>query len=377
MPTIFTPPQVDPRRRPDRSGEPGDGDHGSGRRPPIDKRTGGNDNGDGDENWNDKPVGSRGPRERIDQYRVALGFSLSAILMFFIGLVTAFIVTKSNYHYDPHFQYITTPGGPPPVPHIVWFSTAVLLLSSVAAEFARRSMFRENDAMDEWIGLGRPISRRATLWLLHVTLRAFGIAFLCRASGRMAATRRATGLPPLRHQHQILLYLHCDSRDPSAPRTWAPSSSARHRPAQLRADSLLARSSSTPPSGTGTPWALSGYASSFFWNSSSEATLPKSPWAWHTIEHLFHYLGVGFGVACPETVECSFACASPQPFLLAFVRPWYPQPRAARSAETTCRPLHSPSSKPTVTPSNYSLFPASPFSRAACFCCAAIDRATS
>jgi cytochrome c oxidase subunit III len=173
MPTIFTPPQVDPRHRPDRSGEPGDGDHGSGRRPPIDKRTGGNDNGDGDD-WKDRPVGSRGPRERIDQYRVALGFSLSAILMFFIGLVTAFIVTKSNYHYDPHFQYINS-WRPTPVPHIVWFSTAALLLSSIAAESARRSMFRENDAMDEWIGLGRPISRRASLWL-SVTL-ALGTVF--------------------------------------------------------------------------------------------------------------------------------------------------------------------------------------------------------
>jgi cytochrome c oxidase subunit 3 len=174
MPTIFTPPQVDPRRRPDRSGDPSDGDHGSGRRPPIDKRTGGNDSGD-DENWNDRPAGSRGPRERIDQYRIGLGFSLGAILMFFIGLVTAFIVSKSSYHFDPHFNYINS-WRATPVPRILWLNTAALLLSSVAAEFARRSMFRENDAMDEWIGLGRPISRRAAIWL-SIAL-ALGTLFL-------------------------------------------------------------------------------------------------------------------------------------------------------------------------------------------------------
>ena len=95
------------------------------------------------------------PCELVDQYRIGLGFSLSAILMFFIGLAVAFIVTKSNYHFDPHFQYINSwrlhTGS-----YIVWFGTAVLLLSSVAAEFARRSMFRENDAMDEWIDWAGP-----------------------------------------------------------------------------------------------------------------------------------------------------------------------------------------------------------------------------
>jgi cytochrome c oxidase subunit 3 len=185
MPTIFTP-QVDPRRKPDH--DPGEGDNGSGQRPPTDKRTGGSGEGD---DWSNRPVGSRGPRERLDQLRIGLGLSLGAIAMFFIGLVTAFMVTKSNYHFDPHHpdQYVND-WLPTLIPRILWFNTVVLLLSSVTAEFARRSMFRENDAMEEWIGLGRPISRRAGIWL-SITL-ALGTLFL---AGQAIAWQQLTTQP--------------------------------------------------------------------------------------------------------------------------------------------------------------------------------------
>ena len=176
MPTIFTPPQVDPRRRPDRSGDPGEGDHGSGRRPPIDKRTGGNDSGDGDnENWSDRPVGSRGPRERLSQTRIGIASALAGDMMFFIAIISAFFVTKGSGQINHYGEYVTT-WHPTVIPTILRLNTAVLVLSSVTAEIARRSMFRENDAMDEWIGLGKPISRRAAIWL-SATL-ALGIAFL-------------------------------------------------------------------------------------------------------------------------------------------------------------------------------------------------------
>jgi cytochrome c oxidase subunit 3 len=187
MPTIFTP-QVDPRRKPDHSRDPGDGDHGSGQRPPTDKRTGGNGEGD---DWSDRPVGSRGPRERLTQFRVGLGFSLGAILMFFMGLVTVFIVTKSNYHFDPHHpdQFVKE-WVPTLVPRILWFNTAALLLSSITAEFARRSMFREQDVMDEWFGLGKPTSRRAGIWLA-ITL-FLGTVFL---AGQALAWQQVTTQP--------------------------------------------------------------------------------------------------------------------------------------------------------------------------------------
>jgi cytochrome c oxidase subunit 3 len=166
MPAIFTPPKIDPR---DKLGE---GDNGSGRRPPTDKRTGGGGEGD---NWNDRPSGSRGPRERISQSRVGLGFGLAGIFMFFIALVSAFFATKGSGHFNPQGEWVYA-WMPTAVPRILRLNTVILLFSSAAAEMARRSMFREQDIMDEWIGLGRPTSRRAALWLGATLL--LGIAFL-------------------------------------------------------------------------------------------------------------------------------------------------------------------------------------------------------
>jgi cytochrome c oxidase subunit 3 len=43
-------------------------------------------------------------------------------------------------------------------------------------EIGRRQMFRENDVMDEWLGLGKPITRRTIPWL-SATI-ALGLLFL-------------------------------------------------------------------------------------------------------------------------------------------------------------------------------------------------------
>ena len=156
MPPILTPPEIDRRRNTH------EGDNGSGRKPPpIDKRTGGN--GDGD-NWNNQPQGRRGPRERLSQVRFGLFFGLFGDLMFFIALASVFFVTKASGHFDAYSRYIND-WLPTTIPSILWLNTAALLLSSVTAEIARSSMFREEDVMDEWIGLGRPTSKRATSWL--------------------------------------------------------------------------------------------------------------------------------------------------------------------------------------------------------------------
>jgi len=164
MPTILTPPEIDRRHHTT------DGDNGSGRRPPTDKRTGGN--GDGD-NWNNRPQGRRGPRERLSQARVGLFFALGGDMMFFVALISVFFVTKASGHFDAYSHYVNE-WLPTAIPSILWLNTAVLLLSSVSAEIARQAMFREQDAMDEWFGFGRPIIRRATIWL-SVTLLLGGV----------------------------------------------------------------------------------------------------------------------------------------------------------------------------------------------------------
>jgi cytochrome c oxidase subunit 3 len=176
MPTILTPPEIERQR--ERHDHISDGNNGSGQKPPTDKRTGGN--GDGD-NWNNRPQGRRGPRERLSQARVGLFFALGGDLMFFVALVSVFFVTKASGHFDPYAHYINS-WLPTAIPSILWLNTAALIISSVTAEIARQAMFHEHDAMDEWFGFGRPLSRRATIWL-SLTL-FFGALFL---AGQWAA----------------------------------------------------------------------------------------------------------------------------------------------------------------------------------------------
>jgi cytochrome c oxidase subunit 3 len=160
MPAIITPPDLE--RRPRRT-EENDGGHG--RRPPNGrdlKRTGG---GGDNENWNDSAGHRRRPGERLTTYRLGLFFALGAVLMFFVGIVSVFFVSQSSGHFDAYNRYINA-WLPTTIPPILWLNTAALLLSSVTVEIARRHMFHQIDAMEEWFGLGKPTSRRALPWLL-------------------------------------------------------------------------------------------------------------------------------------------------------------------------------------------------------------------
>jgi cytochrome c oxidase subunit 3 len=156
-----------PKRRVD------EGDTGGGRLPPIEpKHTGGG--GDGD-NWGNNPVGRRGPRERLNRYRLGLFFGLGGDLMFFVAIVSAFFVTKHSGHFDAYNHWIM-PWMPIAIPAILWRNTIILLVSSITIEIARRSIFREIDVMEEWLGLGTPTRRRVLPWLaISIVL---GIGFL-------------------------------------------------------------------------------------------------------------------------------------------------------------------------------------------------------
>lgn len=152
MPATFTRNQVEIERK----------DPGTGGKPPLDRRpTGGG--GDG-ENWGDHSDGRHGPRELLIRYRLGVIFALAGDLMFFVALVSAFFVRQSTGHFDVHDNYIND-WRPLAVPTILWFNTAVLLLSGLTMEMARRQLFREIDVMEEWLGLGRPAVKRAAPWL--------------------------------------------------------------------------------------------------------------------------------------------------------------------------------------------------------------------
>jgi len=146
---------------------------GFGGRPPMDRRpTGGG--GDG-ENWENRPPGRRGPRELLGRYRLGLFFALAGDMMFFVAIISAFFVRQTTGHIDARNQYILD-WHPLSIPPILWLNTAVILLSSVTMEMARRQMFRENDVLEEWLGLGRPTMRRAVPWLVITSV--LGSVFL-------------------------------------------------------------------------------------------------------------------------------------------------------------------------------------------------------
>jgi cytochrome c oxidase subunit 3 len=163
MPATFTRHPVEIERK----------DTGIGGKPPLDRRpTGGG--GDGD-NWDNRPSGRRGPRELLSRYRLGVVFALAGDLMFFVAIVSAFFVRQSAGHFDARENYISD-WHPLAVPPILWLNTAVLLLSSVTAEIARRQLFREIDVMEEWLGLGRPAVKRASPWLIATVV--LGVLFL-------------------------------------------------------------------------------------------------------------------------------------------------------------------------------------------------------
>jgi cytochrome c oxidase subunit III len=187
MPATFTRHPVEIERK----------DTGIGGKPPLDRRpTGG---GGGDDNWENRPSGRRGPRELLNRYRLGILFALAGDLMFFVALVSAFFVRQSAGHFDARENYISD-WHPLAVPPILWLNTAVLILSSATMEMARRQLFREIDVMEEWLGLGRPAVKRAAPWLIATVI--LGTLFL---AGQWVAW------------HQLVLAgFHFDSPDPSS-----------------------------------------------------------------------------------------------------------------------------------------------------------------
>jgi cytochrome c oxidase subunit 3 len=146
-------------------------DTGYGGKPPLDRRpTGG---GGGDDNGDSHRPGRSGPRERLMRYRLGMISVLAADFVLFALLASTFFVRPA----DGHPSAALARGLPTlSIPPILWLNTAVLLLSVVTMEIARRQLFHEIDVMEEWLGLGRPAVRRAAPWL--VATIALGGLFL-------------------------------------------------------------------------------------------------------------------------------------------------------------------------------------------------------
>src|ERR1043166_1119008 len=89
--------------------------------------------GDGDS-------GDSGSSFPISKYQVGIWILLTAIIMLFAGLSSAYIVLRGV----PAWQNIQ-------LPSLLWTNTAVLLLSSVAIELSRRAILRSDlQSMRRW-----------------------------------------------------------------------------------------------------------------------------------------------------------------------------------------------------------------------------------
>jgi cytochrome c oxidase subunit III len=88
--------------------------------------------GDGDGGDDGQPKRQPSPSSR--RYSIAIGLAMVSILVFFLGLVVAFVVLE-------HFNAAWIPVR---LPRILWVNTVVLIGSSITLELARRNLADSN-----------------------------------------------------------------------------------------------------------------------------------------------------------------------------------------------------------------------------------------
>jgi cytochrome c oxidase subunit 3 len=159
MPTTYTRYPVETERK-----DPGTGGKAA-------RRSGGPPaaaaSGDDDE-WN--RLGRGGPRELLTRYRRMILFILAGDMMFILPVAIMFMAHQGVGHFDPRTQEYIGDWHPVQLPPILFLNTAVLILSSLTMEIARRHIFHELDVVEEWLGLGRPALRQTLPWLAAIPL---------------------------------------------------------------------------------------------------------------------------------------------------------------------------------------------------------------
>ena len=176
MPSTFTRTPTETERK-----EPGIGG-----KPPVTRRPTGGGGGGGDDDWKHE---RGGPRERLHRIRFFLLSALAADMLFFAVLVLVFFARQAGLAMNPRTHVFARDWTPLRLPVILYFNTALLLLSSLTIERARLHIFREIDVLEEWLGLGQPALRRTIPWVAATLL--LGILFL---AGQLIAWTRLTAV---------------------------------------------------------------------------------------------------------------------------------------------------------------------------------------
>ena len=129
--------------------------------------------GGGDGEWSHQPTPN--PRDRLKKARVALAVLMTTSVMLFATIAIGYLVLRRGETvFDGVAQTYIQVWKPISIPRLLWWNTLLLILSSVALEFARREYFRDEALMEEWLGLTRSALRRAVPWQILGILFAAG-----------------------------------------------------------------------------------------------------------------------------------------------------------------------------------------------------------
>ncbi|MBV9437967.1 MAG: heme-copper oxidase subunit III [Acidobacteria bacterium] len=130
--------------------------------------------GGGEGEFSNRPPEGRGPRERLSRARFGLAVLLTTSFGLFATISLGYMWRRGQLIFDRASQSYVSVWHPIAVPNLLWWNTLLLVLSSVTLELARRTYFREELLMDEWLGLSRPTLRRAVPWEMASFVLASG-----------------------------------------------------------------------------------------------------------------------------------------------------------------------------------------------------------
>ena len=165
--------------------------------------------GGGDGEWSNRPPEQRGPRERLNRARTGLAVLLTTSLVLFATLALGYLWRRGHFVFDRVTHTYVSVWQPIAIPSLLWWNTALLILSSITLEFARRAYFHEEVVMDEWLGISRPTLLRALPWEVASFLLASGfVAGQLYAWGELRAQGIFLGNGPSSQFYYFLTGLH-------------------------------------------------------------------------------------------------------------------------------------------------------------------------
>lgn len=129
--------------------------------------------GGGDDGDHNEPGGWPSRKEKLRRYRVGMLLCIISVSTLFICLTAVYVMRQSMGRYDPGRKEFISDWRPLHLPYSqLWTNTALLLLSSITLEFARRRMNRESEFYV--LGIQAPRMKCDLPWLGITLFLAFG-----------------------------------------------------------------------------------------------------------------------------------------------------------------------------------------------------------